>query len=169
MAGTYVKTSFGQNRIPCQRASPIAARRAIEYIFLLSKSQKYYYNCDAVKEDCEESQIGRIRDDVIGGKSHAERGQHSKGGTYRTAGNKTHKTVTEYERSDSEIHRTAAGLLKISDTAYEKRNKRSVWTVTTKPFPEAHFATYPAELIKPCILAGCPCGRYSSRTPSPAH
>jgi DNA modification methylase len=35
-------------------------------------------------------------------------------------------------------------------------NKRSVWTVTTKPYKEAHFATYPPNLIEPCILAGCP-------------
>ena len=40
----------------------------------------------------------------------------------------------------------------------EKRNKRSVWTVTTKPFKAAHFATYPKDLIEPCILAGCPEG-----------
>ena len=38
----------------------------------------------------------------------------------------------------------------------EKVNKRSVWTVTTKPFKQAHFATYPPDLIEPCILAGCP-------------
>ena len=38
------------------------------------------------------------------------------------------------------------------------RNKRSVWTVATRPFPEAHFATFPEELIQPCILAGCPEG-----------
>jgi site-specific DNA-methyltransferase (adenine-specific) len=38
------------------------------------------------------------------------------------------------------------------------RNKRSVWTVTTKPYAGAHFATFPPELIRPCILAGCPKG-----------
>lgn len=42
------------------------------------------------------------------------------------------------------------------DTEY--RNKRSVWTVATQPFPEAHFATFPPKLIEPCILAGCPAG-----------
>lgn len=41
---------------------------------------------------------------------------------------------------------------------YDKRNKRSVWTVNTRSYREAHFATYPPELIKPCILAGCPEG-----------
>lgn len=40
----------------------------------------------------------------------------------------------------------------------DTRNKRSVWTVTTKPYKEAHFATYPPDLIEPCILAGCPEG-----------
>ena len=48
------------------------------------------------------------------------------------------------------------GGLKIND--YETRNKRSVWTVSTKPFSEAHFATFPEELINPCVLAGCPEG-----------
>ena len=40
----------------------------------------------------------------------------------------------------------------------EKRNRRSVWTVTTKPYKGAHFATFPPDLILPCILAGCPEG-----------
>jgi DNA modification methylase len=37
-----------------------------------------------------------------------------------------------------------------------KRNKRSVWTITNKPFREAHFAVFPLDLIEPCVLAGCP-------------
>lgn len=40
----------------------------------------------------------------------------------------------------------------------DKRNRRSVWTVTTKPYREAHFATFPPDLIQPCIRAGCPAG-----------
>ena len=40
----------------------------------------------------------------------------------------------------------------------KKRNRRSVWTVSTKPFKEAHFATFPADLIRPCVLASCPAG-----------
>jgi DNA modification methylase len=39
-----------------------------------------------------------------------------------------------------------------------RRNKRSVWTVATQPFKEAHFATFPPALIEPCVLAGCPAG-----------
>ena len=40
----------------------------------------------------------------------------------------------------------------------DTRNKRSVWTVPSKPYSEAHFATYPPDLIRPCVLAGCPVG-----------
>ena len=46
----------------------------------------------------------------------------------------------------------------IPDVEYEKRNKRDVWSVTTKAVKEAHFATFPEKLIEPCILAGCPIG-----------
>jgi DNA modification methylase len=125
--------------------------KAHEYLFLLSKSARYYYDADAIAED----------------------------GTGRESGNKTHKGVTEYERSDSEEHRTKAGLLNYkprkrgipprhaqfpesSDQSGldevgrgGQRNKRSVWTVATSPFSEAHFATFPPALIEPCILAGC--------------
>ena len=51
---------------------------------------------------------------------------------------------------------TRGGLSKIG--AIPKKNKRSVWTVTTKPFKGAHFATFPMDLIEPCVLAGCPEG-----------
>jgi len=94
-----------------------------EYIFLLSKSQKYYFDNDAIKEDaCQDSTL-RNRDET-----------------------KLNNTPGRTKMS---------GLVK---NDYLKRNKRSVWTVTTKPFSEAHFATFPEELITPCILAGCPEG-----------
>jgi hypothetical protein len=62
--------------------------------------------------------------------------------------------VTEYEESETEEHRTAAGLMQIADTPYAKRNKRSVWEIATGQFPEAHFALFPRKLVEPCILAG---------------
>jgi DNA modification methylase len=80
--------------------------KAHEYIFLMSKSGKYYYDAEAIK--------GRQRGENGGG--------------------------VEYDH----------------DTT--KSNKRSVWTVTTQPYPGAHFATFPPKLIEPCILAGCPEG-----------
>ena len=70
-------------------------------------------------------------------------------------GNKNHKGRTAYENGDTKM-RTKVGLTEIG--ARETRNKRSVWTVTTKPFKGAHFAVFPPDLIEPCILAGCPEG-----------
>ena len=97
--------------------------KAHEYIFLLSKSQKYYFDNEAIKEDAK----------------------------FPDGPNSPHnikKGQGEYGMD------TRGGLNKIG--AIEKKNKRSVWTVTTKPFAEAHFATFPSDLIEPCILAGCP-------------
>lgn len=98
--------------------------KAHEYIFLLAKQPKYYYDHEAVKEDA----TGR-----------------PPGNSKATKGGRAH------EEGD-EKHRTAANLHKIE--AKEKRNRRSVWWVPSRPFKEAHFAVYPPDLIEPCILAG---------------
>jgi site-specific DNA-methyltransferase (adenine-specific) len=150
-----------------------------EYIFLLSKSAKYYFDHEAIKEPsvtCDPRRPytsqgawdmdGRPEDQQHGGEPRSFKGskfnqgktaEHQLGRASakpRTAGNKSHKLVTEYEGSDSEEHRTAAGLMKIADVPWETRNKRDVWTVATQPYKEAHFATFPPKLIEPCILAG---------------
>jgi DNA modification methylase len=97
--------------------------KAHEYIFLLSKSPKYYYDSEAIKEDSAESSKDRLNQDIKNQK-----------GSSRVPG-KTNGTMN------------AVGG--------EKRNKRSVWSIPVASYSEAHFATYPPELIKPCILAGC--------------
>lgn len=107
-----------------------------EYIFLLSKSEHYFYNAEAIKENCKSgpSDIKKMieKKDRIGGK------------------NKT---------ADDPLLKASA-LTKIGQKrsvgSPEGRNKRSVWTVATQPFPGAHFAIFPITLIEPCILAGCP-------------
>jgi DNA modification methylase len=100
-----------------------------EYIFLLSKSEHYYYDAEAIKEEAAEPTGGRQRAAL--------------NGDVRYVG-----TVGD------EYHEGRPG--RFSEYQPPSRNKRSVWTVGTEPFPEAHFATFPQELIKPCILAGCP-------------
>ena len=92
-----------------------------EYIFLLSKSQKYFYDHEAIKEP---GQDWGTRD-------------RKKGSAF----------------VDSTPGRSPQSGGKNCDFS-EGRNKRSVWTVTTKPYKEAHFATYPPALITPCVLAG---------------
>ena len=64
------------------------------------------------------------------------------------------------DRSNGKYHNEGTGLQPHSglEKSYETKNKRSVWTVTTKPYKKAHFATFPTELIEPCIKAGSPKG-----------
>ena len=107
--------------------------KAHEYIFLLSKSKKYYYDNEAIKEPVKEISIRR-----------AEYGwdcdrPSTKNASMNGEGIHTKKMGTRFVNPDG-------------------RNKRSVWTVTTKPFKGAHFAVFPEDLIEPCILAGCPEG-----------
>jgi DNA modification methylase len=131
--------------------------KAHEYIFLLSKSERYHYDADAIKERAgERRELGFLRGRTdIGSEDGVAWHAPSilKRQAARKAGNKTHKYVT-----GSEENRTKDGLLKAADKAYEMRNKRSVWTISSQSFQGAHFATFPPPLIQPCIKAGCPKG-----------
>ena len=104
--------------------------KAHEYIFLLSKSQKYYYDSDSIKTQMLESSVKRNQ---TGWNGNEDRGFVN--------GPQNH--LSKYLGSDRAKEQTDA-------------NKRSVWTVTTKPFSDAHFATFPEDLIVDCIKAGCP-------------
>ena len=99
--------------------------KAHEYIFLLSKNVKYYYDHEAIKEPSAEGTLLRLSQKNL---------QNQKGLERAHAGVKSNGNM-----------KAVGGL---------KKNKRSVWTVTTKPFKEAHFATFPMDLIEPCIKAG---------------
>ncbi|MBP8145966.1 MAG: site-specific DNA-methyltransferase [Inhella sp.] len=139
--------------------------KAHEYVFLLSKSERYHYDADAIAEDA----------------------------TGRAPGNHSQKGTAALEDGD-EKHRTKAGLVAYaqrqrsrrdsfkreaskraeaipgqtvgthradraeSDYDTDTRNKRSVWTIATQPYSEAHFATMAPELAETCIKAGCPPG-----------
>ena len=106
--------------------------KAHEYIFLLSKSQKYYFDTEAIAEPLKESSIVRNQ---TGWNGNEDRGYIN--------GPQNH--MSKYLGSDVAKEATT-------------RNRRSVWTVTTKPYRGAHFATFPKDLITPCILAGAPVG-----------
>lgn len=147
-----------------------------EYIFLLSKSSKYYYNHSAIMQDVAISSVSRLQQDIenqtgsnrVPGKSNGNMKASWNGSSFdkgktgemmetrggRKSGNKERKNGSERgcpENSGSNV---------CGSVPWEgmKANKRSVWTVTTKPFSEAHFATFPQDLIIDCIKAGCPDG-----------
>lgn len=112
-----------------------------EYIFLLSKQPKYYFDHEAIQEESVQKKD----------KKHDEKMEVW--GCTKTQQNSTHKNLQYNGQRNHSMHeRRAEGL---TDIEYEKRNKRDVWSVATKPVKEAHFATFPKELIRPCILAGC--------------
>jgi DNA modification methylase len=101
--------------------------KAHEYIFLLSKSSKYYYDAQSIHEP--------LSDET---RTNFQSGSRSNG--------------INKDRNDNDLSERS------KDAVYEKRNKRSVWTVNTKPYAGAHFAVFPTELIEPCIMAGAPVG-----------
>lgn len=136
--------------------------KAHEYVFVLTKSPRYLFNADAIAEprtsheDAVEfrggAYVGNATFDNSTGGARTVTGNKRVGP--RTAGDKSHKYVDEYDAADSEEHRTKAGLLNCADKAYDKRNRRSVWTIGSEPFKDSHFATMPSELAKLCVLAG---------------
>ena len=101
--------------------------KAHEYVFLLSKSPRYYFDNEAIKEPAVSEKV---------------------------AGNKRHKYADAYANSSSEEHRTKAGLLDLANREWVTRNRRSVWEIATRPYKGAHFAVFPPDLIEPCVLAG---------------
>lgn len=99
-----------------------------EYIFLLSKSQTYYFNHEAVQENVNPNSVFRYKSPFFSGS----------------------KELIGYGRPDATSN--TAGMKEYAG----KRNKRDVWSVCPSNYTEVHFATYPEELIYPCIVAGCP-------------
>ncbi len=97
--------------------------KAHEYIFLLSKSEKYWYDADSIREPATGLTTGGF-------------GQN-------------------YNRAQK-LAMTGGKPSDVKGMAWNMRNRRSVWSVASAPYSEAHFATFPPALIEPCILAGCP-------------
>jgi len=102
--------------------------KAHEYVFLMAKSERYHYDAEAVKEKSVDPESLRGR-----------------------------RKRNDDKFVGESFSETRAGFSAIPDgKKYERRNRRSVWTVTPKPFKGAHFAVMPPDLVEPCIKAGCP-------------
>ena len=117
-----------------------------EYLFLLSKKERYYYDHVAVRE----AAVGQNAHDSTG-TGYAAPGQTPQSGNRRT----------DKQRGHSRRH---AGFNDRWDAMSKEeqgalgRNLRSVWTIATRPYPGAHFATFPEKLVEPCVKAGSPVG-----------
>lgn len=142
-----------------------------EYIFLLTKSAKYWYDAGAIAEPITESTIKRVALAESRDKDEAESKEHVSASYKRC--NAARVSVDKY--ADGRDHLVCKPRMKniqpdgqqpnsfhVSraegepDKLYPIRNRRSVWTISTQPYPEAHFATFPEEIPRLCISAGCP-------------
>lgn len=166
--------------------------KAHEYLFLLSKSARYYYDQESILEDVSPNTNRRLTQDVEAkiGSERANGGQKTNGNMKavgrrswngsdfdsgktglmmdsrggRKALPETQSKLGEYRDYQRKLAAAGSGIKSNESSSnavcrlVEKRNKRSVWEVTTQGYTEAHFATFPPKLIEPCILAGCPEG-----------
>ena len=126
--------------------------KAHEYLFMLTKSAKYHYDSQAIKEA---SVTGDIR------RPYGSKGLWDMDGRPEEQRPNGRPRKTDKQRGHGRRHDGFNdrwdGMTKEEQGAMG-RNKRSVWTVATRPFKGAHFATFPPALITPCVLAGCPVG-----------
>lgn len=123
--------------------------KAHEHIFLLAKSDRYYFDQSAISEPCSENTHARLSQSVEkrAGSLRAHGGVRSDRPMKAVAG----KLVEPGAGIKSNVDFAAATAGRVM-----VRNKRTVWTVPSEPYSGAHFATFPPELIRPCILAGAP-------------
>lgn len=128
--------------------------KAHEYLFLLSKRPKYYFDADAVKESATNRPPGNKRA-MKGGRHYEDGAEEHRTPSLKEKPQKPSKSGTMLP--DGARIRHGLGATTLGEPV-ETRNRRSVWTVTPQPFKGAHFATFPPALIEPCILAGCPVG-----------
>ncbi|KMO86091.1 hypothetical protein AB840_10105 [Megasphaera cerevisiae DSM 20462] len=122
-----------------------------EYIFLMTKQTKYYFDNDAIKEPISKSTEKRVKElnieNQLGSNRHPRSSHPMKAVINSRYGGK------KYTENPDKFYRTKSGNM------YDYRplrNKRDVWEISAKGFKGAHFATFSEELITPCILAGCP-------------
>lgn len=136
--------------------------KAHEYLFMLSKSPRYYYDADAIKNPPSEALLEQVRDGYSGNdtKDYASGGAQSASGTKARIIERAREKIDKqrgHSRRHAGFNDRWDGLTREQQIALGS-NKRSVWEVTTKPYSEAHFATFPPALVEPCIKAGSPVG-----------
>lgn len=119
--------------------------KAHEYLFLLSKCARYYFDADAIKEPASDNTHAR-RKIVPAGWATGE-------GKHTAVAHQTEKTHRKLAAAGSGTKNNSSFEAAMANLT-ENRNKRSVWTVASQPYSESHFATFPPALIEPCILAG---------------
>ena len=126
--------------------------KAHEYLFLLTKSERYYWDAEAMRERAVAADIGAMdggaQRQADGTDTNDGRNFRSKANSFKRDGSKRAKVIPGQTVGTHRAER--------EESTYDTftRNRRSVWTVPTHPYAGAHFAVFPAALIEPCVLAG---------------
>ena len=174
--GLYLRQDIIWNKPnPMPESVTDRCTKAHEYIFLLSKSERYFFDNDGIKEESttvnSQGQRGVPNSAKNIGKKYTQ--EEDLFGKFRmtegfnqmdTKNNPSNVLVESPKGWDTSsgtgdhgsFHKDGRSQEKKTFYQYEKKNKRSVWTVAPKPYSEAHFAVYPPDLILPCVIAGCP-------------
>lgn len=162
--GWYLRSDIiWQKPNPMPESVTDRCTKSHEYIFLLTKSGKYYYDADAIKEPMAISSGSRLAQDIENQKG-SDRVPGKTNGNMKAV---SHKNMQSKGQSVHSMHKARLGLLGSGFDGhsgnYDKNgnvigngmaNKRSVWSITTKPYSGAHFATFPTEIPEICIKAG---------------
>jgi DNA modification methylase len=130
--------------------------KAHEYVFLLTKSERYYYDSEAVSEPVSVSTTARLSQPSLPLQAGSDRVPGKTNGPMKAVGPRF--GGNKFGDSDDPKHATKSGNVYQIPDANGRRNRRSVWTITTKPYSGAHFAVMPPDLADLCIRAGCPEG-----------
>lgn len=164
-AGWYLRQEIIWNKPnPMPESVTDRCTKSHETLFLLAKSSSYYCDMGAISELVSEATIARLAQDVEG-QAGSDRVPGKTNGNMKAVGGARAKRDS-FKRENSKRAEAIPGQSvgthrddrEESTWDTGRRNKRSVWTVATKPYKGAHFATYPTELIEPCVLAGAPAG-----------
>jgi DNA modification methylase len=120
-----------------------------EYLFLLSKSERYFFDGAAIAEPITATTVARLSQPTLADQEGSHRVPGKTNGSMKAVGPRF--GGSKYGDSDDQLHATKSGNVYV---ATGRRNKRSVWTIPTQPFKDAHFAVFPTALVEPCIFAG---------------
>lgn len=124
--------------------------KAHEYLFLLSKSERYYFDAEAIAQPLAETSIGRLAQPNIENQAGSYRVPRKANGAMKAVGPRF--GGNKYGDDDREEFRTKSGNEWTAESG--RANRRSVWTIATTPYKGAHFAVFPSALVELCVLAG---------------
>ena len=135
---------------------------AHEYLFLLAKSPRYYWDASAMQEPTAALADGARPQSpysVSFARPVAEPSRPGQSASqHRPSRQKVPGGWDTKPGAHGSVHCEGRSAPQYADGVSDTRNRRSVWTIPTHPFPEAHYATFPPALVEPCLKAGCPAG-----------